>query len=148
MSASERKIAELEAKVRELQHLLTRQLQTGDTLWFESGVSSRTGDPFVHIRWGDESGQLTVDEARQHALHMLETVNAAEFDAAFVKAMTSPAVFGDERAGGLPLEDAMRLLVAIREARGGDADSSLGAPPSDDAQHDVHRQRGDDDDDQ
>ena len=132
MSASERRIAELEQRNRELEHLLKRQLGTGDTLWFESGVSARTGQPFVHIRWGDETGQLTTAEAREHALNMLEAANAAEFDAAFVKAMTDPAVFGDERAGGLPLEEAMMLLVAIREARGGDADASL-ATPRDDA---------------
>jgi hypothetical protein len=136
MSASERRIAELERQVAaldvknaELQHLLKRQLQTGETLWFESGVSSRTGEPFVHIRWGDESGQLSVEEAREHALHMLEVVNAAEFDAAFVKAMTNPAVFGDERVGGLPLEEALRLLALIRQAReGGDKDASLASP--------------------
>ena len=135
MSASERRIAELEreleaanTRILELRHLLERQLTTGDTLWMESGVSRRTGEPFVHLRWGDESGQLTADEARGHAMHMLECAHAAEFDAAFIKAMTDPGVFGDERAGGLPLEEAMMLLVAIREARTGDADASLATP--------------------
>ena len=55
---------------------------------------------------------------------MIETAAAAEFDAAFVKAMTDPAVFGDERAGGLGMEEAMRLLQLIRLARGGDTDAS------------------------
>lgn len=124
MSASERRIAELEVKVRELQHLLKRQLQTGDTLWFESGVSARTGKPFVHIRWGDQSGQLTAAEARDHALHMLEAANAAEFDAAFATAMTKPKPDGP----GFDLEQAMTMLVLVREARGGDPDSSLATP--------------------
>jgi hypothetical protein len=121
MSASERRVAELEAKIRELEHLLKRQLQTGDTLWFESGVSARTGEPFVHIRWGDQSGQLTIAEARDHALHMFEVTNAAEFDAAFVKAMTAPEPDGP----GFDLDAAMAMLVLVREARGGDADASL-----------------------
>jgi hypothetical protein len=127
MSASERRIADLERQVeqaeiknRELRHLLTRQMQTGDTLWMESGVSSRTGEPFVHIRWGDESGQLTAPEAREHAMHMLECAHAAEFDAAFVKALTAT-----DPGPGFDLETAMGLLVVVREARTGDKDASL-----------------------
>jgi hypothetical protein len=128
MSASERRIADLErelaaaqAKNAELRHLLERQLTTGDTLWFESGVSSRTGEPFVHIRWGDESGQLDVDVAREHALHMLEVTNAAEFDAAFIRGLTTPEPDGP----GLELETAMGMLMIVRKARTGDTDASL-----------------------
>jgi hypothetical protein len=131
MSASERRIAELERaleeaeiKNRELRHLLERQLQTTDTLWFESGVSGRTGEPFVHIRWGDESGQLDVDVAREHALHMLEVTNAAEFDAAFIRGLTAPEPDGP----GLELESAMGMLMIVRKARTGDVDSSLATP--------------------
>lgn len=135
MSASERRIAdlqrlvghletknrELEAKARELRHLLERQLTTGDTLWFESGVSSRTREPFVHIRWGDQSGQLTAPEAREHAMHMLECAHAAEFDAALIRGLTTPEPDGP----GFDYELAARLLMVVREARTGDADSSL-----------------------
>jgi hypothetical protein len=122
MSASERRIAELEAKIAELRHLLERQLTTGDTLWFESGISSRTGEPFVHIRWGNESGQLTIPEAREHALHMLEVVNAAEFDAAFVKALTA----GEPDGPGFEQDAAVGMLAMVRKARGiGDIDASL-----------------------
>jgi hypothetical protein len=131
VSASERRIAELERaleeaqmKNRELRHLLERQLQTTDTLWFESGVSGRTGEPFVHIRWGDESGQLDVDVAREHALHMLEVTNAAEFDAAFIRGLTTPEPDGP----GLELESAMGMLMIVRKARTGDVDSSLATP--------------------
>ena len=131
MSASERRIAELERaleeaqmKNRELRHLLERQLQTTDTLWFESGVSSRTGEPFVHIRWGDESGQLDVDVAREHALHMLECTNAAEFDAAFIRGLTTPEPDGP----GLELDTVMGMLMIVRKARTGDVDSSLATP--------------------
>lgn len=129
MSASERRIAELEQRNRELQHLLDRQLRTGEMLWMESGVSSRTGEPFIHMRWGDEAGQLTPAEAREHATRMIEVAAAAEFDAAFVKAMTDPGVFGHRDAGGLPMEEAVRLLALIREAREhGDRDSSDATP--------------------
>jgi hypothetical protein len=131
MSASERRIAELERQLeeaemknRELRHLLQRQLQTTDTLWFESGVSGRTGEPFVHIRWGDESGQLDVDVAREHALHMLEVTNAAEFDAAFIRGLTTPEPEGP----GLELDTAMGMLMIVRKARTGDVDSSLATP--------------------
>jgi hypothetical protein len=128
MSATERRIADLEhqladaeAKILELRHLLTRQLQTGETLWFESGVSSRTGEPFVHIRWGDESGQLTATEAREHAMHMLECAHAAEFDAAFIRGLTRPEPDGP----GFDHVTAAGLLIVVREARTGDADASL-----------------------
>lgn len=128
MSASERKIADLEAKVRELQHLLSQQMKGGETLWFESGVSSRTGKAFVHLRWENLSGQLTPAEARQHAMDMIETAHAAEFDEAFVRAMTTPEPDGPN----FPLEGAMGMLAMIREARTGDPDSSMargaGAP--------------------
>jgi hypothetical protein len=123
MSASERRIAKLERENAELRHLLTRQMQTGDTLWMESGVSSRTGEPFVHIRWGDESGQLGPAEACEHAMHMLECAHAAEFDAAFVKALTAPAP-----GPGFDFEDAVRMLALVREGRTGDRDASLATP--------------------
>jgi hypothetical protein len=128
VSASERRIADLErqvaaleAKNAELRHLLERQLTTGDTLWFESGVSSRTGEPFVHIRWGDESGQLTAAVAREHAMHMLECAHAAEFDAAFVKSLTTPEPDGP----GLDYEAAAGMLMIVRKGRTGDVDASL-----------------------
>lgn len=47
----------------------------------ESGVSGRTREPFVVLRWGGESGQLTPTEARHHARRLLEAAEAAESDA-------------------------------------------------------------------
>ena len=121
MSATERRIAELEAKIRELQHLLSQQMKGGETLWFESGVSARTGKAFVHLRWENLSGQLTPAEARQHAMDVIETAHAAEFDEAFVAAMTAPPPDGP----GFDLEAAMGMLMMVRIARTGNPESSM-----------------------
>lgn len=123
MSASERKIAELEAKVRELEHLLSRQLHSGDALWMESGVSARTGEPFVHLRWGDESGQLSANQAREHAMSVLEAAGGAEFDAAFVKWARAELNLDHERA--------VLVLAELRKHRsGGDTASVVVEAPA------------------
>jgi hypothetical protein len=62
--------------------------------------------------------------AREHALHMLEVTNAAEFDAAFIRGLTTPEPDGP----GLELETAMGMLMIVRKARTGDVDSSLATP--------------------
>jgi len=123
MSASERKIATLEAhlegaerRVRELEHLLATQLRSDD-LQMESGVSARTGEPFMHLRWGDQAGQFSPEDARAHALRILDAAAASEFDAALVKALTSEME--------LSHEDAVRFLGLIREARGGTDQASV-----------------------
>lgn len=115
MSASEREREQLRRRVRELEHLLARQMRSDD-LAMESGVSSRTGEPFVHMRWGDEAGQLSTDEARAHAVKIIDAAAAAEFDAALVKALT--------REMGLPYETAVAFLGTMREMRGGDRDAA------------------------
>jgi hypothetical protein len=63
----------------------------------ESGVSARTGEPFVLIRWGSERGQLTPAEAEAHGLAILSTAMAARLDAAIVAEMTDPAGLGVSR---------------------------------------------------
>jgi len=117
MSASERKIATLEAhlegaerRVRELEHLIATHLRS-ENLEMESGVSSRTGEPFMHLRWGDQAGQFSPEEARQHALRIIDAAAASEFDAALVKALTATL--------DMPYEDAVRFLGIMREQRGG-----------------------------
>jgi len=44
-------------------------------------VSGSTFQPLVQIKWGDKEGQLSVEEARVHALIILEVAEAAESDA-------------------------------------------------------------------
>jgi hypothetical protein len=117
MSAPERKIAALEQRVRELEHLLSQQLRSSENLWMESGVSARTSEPFIHMRWGDQSGQLSANQAREHALHMLECADGAEFDAAFVKWAQDDF--------GLEHERAVMILGELRKHRSGGDTASV-----------------------
>ena len=78
-----------------------------------SGVSAFTGAGFVTLRWASESAQMTPDEARQHALRILECAEAAESDA---------AVFAFFRAR-LEVEPAVagHMVADLREYRGNPA---------------------------
>jgi hypothetical protein len=110
MSASERRIAELEAEVRGLKHLLAAHMRSDD-LQMESGVSAKTGEPFMHLRWGDQAGQFSPQDARDHAMRIIDAAAASEFDAALVKALVNEM--------GLDHETAVRFLGLMREQRGG-----------------------------
>lgn len=80
-----------------------------DTLHVYSGVSQATGAGFVTLRWGEESGQLTPEEARAHALHLLACAEAAENDAVTVAVLLEEV--------GSSYGTAMGLLASIRERR-------------------------------
>lgn len=73
----------------------------------QSGVSVFTHEPYVQLRWGAESGQLTPAEAREHALGVLRAADAAEFDATVWAEMTETI--------GLEPESVVRFLAGIRE---------------------------------
>jgi len=47
----------------------------------ESIFGAHTGEPLVGLQWGDQTCQLTPDEARAHALRILECAEAADQDA-------------------------------------------------------------------
>lgn len=79
----------------------------------QSVVSAATGRPLVQIKWGDQVGQITPDEARQHALILLDAANAAETDAALLRFT---------RLMGGNDQDAARLLAHFRASRGDDPD--------------------------
>ena len=128
MSRSERAIAQLEAKnaeqaaeLRKLRHLLKKTLGAGRVLESESGVNEN-GEAFVHLRWGDELGQVTSDEAKMLGQRLIETAAAADFDAAFLAAMTT-------REDGEPLsmDQALLMLSLVRDHRHGDSDRSGGS---------------------
>lgn len=51
------------------------------TIWVESIISNRTKEGLVNIRWGNMSAQLSVKEARDHAIGILEAAEAATTDA-------------------------------------------------------------------
>lgn len=73
--------------VREVRRLreISRQVFKGGgrELTMESGTRE-DGKPFITMRWGSEVGQIGPDEARLHALRMLEVAEAAESDAVTV----------------------------------------------------------------
>ena len=52
-----------------------------------SGVSNQSGGGFVHLSWGDRSGQLTPAEAREHGLSVIAAADAAEHDSIVVAVM-------------------------------------------------------------
>lgn len=77
----------------------------------ESFVSHLDGAPFVKLQWGNESGQLTVEEARQHALNILQCAEAAEFDAAYWRFLTTDMQVKDPK-------QAAYMVGLLREHRG------------------------------
>ena len=50
-----------------------------------SGVSIFDVRPFIRVAWGEQTGQWTPAEARQHALQVLEVAEAAEHDSVVVR---------------------------------------------------------------
>lgn len=44
-------------------------------------VAKKNGEPVVVLSWGDKAGQLTVTEAREHAMAIMAAADAAESDA-------------------------------------------------------------------
>lgn len=67
----------------------------------EPGVAARNGKPFLalYLQGQDEQlGQWDFDDARQHALHVMESVKVADLDAAYRLALTSVVGIEDARA--------------------------------------------------
>lgn len=78
---------------------------------FESMLSVADGTPLIKMQWGNESGQMTVEEARAHALHVLEVAEAAEYDAAYHRFLTEEMGLDDP-------EKAAYMVGLLREHRG------------------------------
>jgi hypothetical protein len=55
------------------------------TIHIVSLVSVSTGEGIVQLTWGNEKGQLSPEEARAHALKILECAESAETDAFVVE---------------------------------------------------------------
>lgn len=81
-----KRIEELEAEVERCRVLLQRQMRIGEGLELESGVNERL-EPFVTLRWGDMAGQLTFEEARNHANRMYDLAHVARTDAVVVRVL-------------------------------------------------------------
>lgn len=107
MSASERKIAELEEQVANLKHLLSAQMRTGEELSFEA-IVNQDGVALVNLRWDLIAAQVSVDEAREMALDLFRVCEWAEVDAKVFRWAKREL---DERAAGV-------LMAILREGRG------------------------------
>lgn len=110
MSASEDRIAELEAKLDRLKYLLSRQLRQGEELSFEAIVNV-DGEALVNLRWDELSTQLPAEVARETALSLLRVAEWAEVDAAMFAALRQ-AEFDDSTIAG--------FMGLMRETRGGE----------------------------
>jgi hypothetical protein len=75
-----------------------------------SGVSVFTGEGFVTLRWGPESGQLSPTQCRQHALALLACADAAESDAGIWAVMHNDMGMDPDAIG--------TFLTRLRENRG------------------------------
>jgi hypothetical protein len=81
---------DVDAALRLIERLQTRAPrateQPGDNsaITITPGVSAFDHSGYVTIAWGDESGQLTINEARAHGFAALEAAEAAEMDAGFL----------------------------------------------------------------
>lgn len=89
----------------------------GGSIQVTSGVSLKRGSGFVQLHWNGEHGQLTPLEGRTFALSIMAACDAAESDAALLKALDMTA----------ETQEAAMLLSLVRQARGGAESWSLRA---------------------
>lgn len=72
-----------------------------DILWHQSGVNSK-GEPFVQLLRGNRViGQMSPQEARDHAQAMIEAAEAAEQDAFIRDWVMTKVGAGEAQAAGL-----------------------------------------------
>lgn len=83
---------------------------SGGRIDVESGVSLFDGSPFVTLRWGRESGQLSALEAEQHGLAVIGAAVASRIDAAVLAELTEGL--------GLGKQVAAQFIVALRKRTG------------------------------
>jgi hypothetical protein len=120
-SRSERVIEELRAQLKladevnfKLRHNLSQQLRADERIWTDGGVNS-DGKPFVTIRWGSEGAQMSTSETRAFALTLIQTADAAEYDA---------ALFTAGRRDGMDEQTLGALITMAREFRNVEADTA------------------------
>jgi hypothetical protein len=114
VSASERRIAELEADLARTRRLLGQQMRTGESLEVEAIVNAE-GVPLVNLRWDQLAAQMPVQEGREFAYQVLRVCEWATVDAEMLKALRK-AGFDDATAGG--------FMAIMRDARSGQDESS------------------------
>jgi len=79
------------------------------TITISTIVSSKTRKALLQIEWGSEKAQLSVLEARQHALAILEAAEAAHTDELMLKWL--------QESVGMDEQNAMGALTSLRDAR-------------------------------
>lgn len=84
-----------------------------EMIFITSIVSGRTYEPLIQMEWGNEAGQLDLDEARQHALGILEACEAAESDAFVFKWLTRDIIGTNEDEA----ENFRRIIAEFKEFR-------------------------------
>lgn len=95
---------------------ITNDKNTGDAIWVKSLVSGRTFEPMIEFEWGAQRAQLSLEEARNHALYILECAEAAESDA-FVFQWLTRDIVGTAQDEKENFEQVIEEFKKFREAR-------------------------------
>jgi hypothetical protein len=80
-------------------------------LCVESLISQRDQKPYIQIQFKEQSIQLPVQDAREHALYILEACEAAELDAILLSYL--------QKSVGFPLTQAVEVVRNFRSYRTG-----------------------------
>jgi hypothetical protein len=76
-----------------------------DMISFSSIYGFESREPMIHFEWGSMKGELSVIEARAHAIAVLETVEAAIGDAFFFEFGAKVNPEDPERAGAALIKE-------------------------------------------
>lgn len=94
----------------------TNDKNTPTNIEITSIVSGRTFEPLVNIKWGNYQAQLSVEEARTHALGILEAAEAATIDA-FIFAWLTRNIEPNAADAQAQFEAAMQHFESYRQLR-------------------------------
>lgn len=94
------------------QFKLAAAARAGGTLDVVGIVSAESGKPIVQLSWGEQAGQISPEQARAHALLILEAAQNAVADAAILGWARDELNVDLER--GAQLLDALRRYRADR----------------------------------
>lgn len=89
---------------REVVRELFGPAHEGSLIVAQAMVSARTGEPMVMLTWGEQAGQVTPEEARQHAMIVLEAAASAEMDSFLFSFLVHRVQTDPGRAGELLME--------------------------------------------
>lgn len=94
------------------------------------GIVGTDGEPKVTMAWGDQRGQLSPDETRQHAMLMLEAAENAVHDAAIFQFFTKEC--GQDDSTAAHALTAVRLFRRDKWGHSGREGYKMEAKTSDD----------------